>query len=114
MYPEAFHDLPIDSCLLMFDLGLHLQARTALAYEGVVDGARHEVAARADAAVKAEKAAAERMQGIIHERDELRSEADRAEATLKSLSHVQPLMSLTTCTEFAFLQSVHTTMNCRC
>ena len=64
------------------------QARTTLAYEGVVDAARHEVAARVDAASKAEQAAAERMRGVTEERDELRMEADRKEATLKSFSQV--------------------------
>ena len=65
-----------------------LQARTTLAYEGVVDAARHEVAARVDAASKAEQAAAKRMKGITRERDDLRVEADRKEATLKSFSQV--------------------------
>lgn len=65
-----------------------LQARTALAYEGVVDGARHELAARADAAAAADKAARGREEAIIAEREALRVEVDRKEAHLKSLSQV--------------------------
>lgn len=65
-----------------------MQARTAMSYEGVVEAARHEVAARVDAAEMAKRAAAEAMKGVTQERDDLLTEADRKEATLKSLSQV--------------------------
>lgn len=82
---------------------LVLQARTALSYEGVVDAARHEVAARVDAAAKAEQAAADRMKGIIQDRDELRIEADRKEATLKAFSQVCTLTDMNSATRSRLL-----------
>jgi hypothetical protein len=65
-----------------------LQARTALACEGVVEAARHEVAARVEAAAKAEQAASDKMQVMMEERDELRLEANRKEGAIKAFSQV--------------------------
>jgi hypothetical protein len=70
---------------------MHVQARTALAYEGVVDAARHEVAARMRSATEAERAAAARESQLAAETQELRVEVDRKEAHLKALSQVWDL-----------------------